>query len=149
MTTRVIKFRGVILDSEDKWRIGNHIQRGGRHFIETIFHEDEVIPETVGQFTGLLDSEFNEVYEGDIVRLPETEWHAEIIGVVVYDRGAFVLRSTSSDSTHDLGFVLRKRQPGQPAPVVIGNAYDNPELIEQKNSQMVKEREDVGLEIVK
>lgn len=131
METRVIKFRGVILNSDDKWRHGNHIQRGDRHFIETIYHEDEVIPATVGQFTGLLDSEFNEVYEGDIVRLPETECNTEIIGVVEYDRGSFILRSTSSGSIHSLGFVFRKRQHGQPGPVVIGNTYDNPELIKK------------------
>lgn len=129
MGIRKIWFRGIVLGSDGKWMYGNHIQRGDRHFIETIFHENEVIPDTVGQFTGICDAEGNGVYEGDIIKMPETEFHAEIIGVVEYDRASFVLRSTASGSTNDLGFVFRKRQPGEPTPAIIGNTYDKPELI--------------------
>ena len=67
---REILFRGKSLDSGE-WVEGNYIfedfDRVGIHQIGTII-QCFVIPETVGQFTGLLDKNDKKIFEGDIVR---------------------------------------------------------------------------------
>lgn len=71
---------------------------------------------TIGQFTGLLDKNGYEIYEGDILRNESCK------GIVVYKNGAFVLDLGKSCGCVYL-FCLDSL-------LVIGNIYDNPELLE-------------------
>lgn len=77
----------------------------------------EVIPETVGQYIGL-DKNGTKIFEGDIVRVFDGEY---INGVVGYslEHGTFTIDNTS------LLYWL-------PDVEIIGNVYDNPELLEEK-----------------
>jgi uncharacterized phage protein (TIGR01671 family) len=50
----------------------------------------EVIPETVGQFTGLQDSKGMDIYEGDIVLLDPTDTQ------VIYSNAAFMFVTRTS-----------------------------------------------------
>lgn len=77
-----------------------------------------VIPQTVGQYTGLNNKNGKEIYEGDIVRtsvakndIGLVEWHCE--------RAAFVVHMKSSTQWYRLD----KRDQ------IIGNIHDNPELL--------------------
>lgn len=138
---REIKFRGKRID-KDVFVFGDMLTgmgyKKGKFYILpnlTYYPGDcngldgyEVIPETVGQFTGLLDGNGQEIFEGDIMRIPETEFNIEIIGVVEFNRGSYVVRSFFSGTRSSLAWAIRERQSGERRGVVIGNIHDNPEL---------------------
>lgn len=93
----------------------------------------KVIPETIGQYTGLTDKNGKKIFEGDIVKL--TDYVKETFdvddGEVKYIGGCFLVAGSNAGirgSLHtltDIYWILRG--------AVIGNIHDNPELLEVKN----------------
>ena len=86
-----------------------------------------VDPETVGQYTGLTDKNDTKIFEGDIVYVPDEEE----AGVVAWD-------DESARFTIELpGLLIDFENYSAIYMEVIGNIYDNPELIggnEDENS---------------
>lgn len=83
-------------------------------------HEN-INPETIGQFTGLLDHYGNEIYEGDILKFySDEEGYIEVRFV----RGifAFLWKGNLDDE-------LPINAPTQEWAQVIGNIHDNPEML--------------------
>lgn len=103
----------------------------------------KINPETVGQYTGLHDKNGKEIYEGDIVEFEDTGeegyeykegFDFNNIAQVVYKDGIYTLANFgesdnsyyATDGTDEeiLEEVLRNGNCK-----VIGNIYDNPELL--------------------
>lgn len=80
----------------------------------------EVIADTVGQYTGLTDQNGNKIFEGDIVNIL-TEY--EEIGVIVYEDGGFIV------CVDDFFIDFINNINGTDVVEVIGNKYDDPELL--------------------
>lgn len=141
---RIIKFRGKRLGNGE-WVYGDllHINGGcliyygsqtkcelieGKSDIAVEMGMDEIAPvdpDTVGQFTGLIDANDKEIYEGDIILEDKDPTMLEIVFV----DGIFF---ASIGNTHGenpylvcaLRVILDRHKTH-----VIGNIYDNPELL--------------------
>lgn len=88
----------------------------------------KIDPETIGQFTGLLDKNGKRIFEGDIVRLVAQGGRKHKVWQIVYDIeiAAWLLRNgdNNEDYEHFYGALARANCE------VIGNIHDNPELLE-------------------
>lgn len=140
---RQILFRGKRVDN-GKWITGYYI-KAGYHWHKYGKHEDwivtsaiqngglmnfcgrgAVIPATVGQFTGLFDKNGKKIFEGDIIK------YCGVVGVICFDMlSAAFLIFEDRDHAERLDNISRFGEYGLQ---VVGNIYDNKELLEDKNN---------------
>ena len=89
----------------------------------------EIDPETVGQYTGLTDKNGRRVFEGDIVEgNSEYFTYTHPYGKVVYDGGQYLI--SFDDVLEDIECLGAWANDVE----IIGNIYDNPELLEVKQN---------------
>lgn len=150
---RTIKFRGKRIDNGE-WIFGDliHIDKSDIGIVTDYDHWQgcRVDPDTVGQFTGLLDKNGKEIYEGDIlsVRRYDNEFMSEseefrdafnidelkgneietITDCVFYEEASFYVGNLYLASL----FGNQKHSNPIHEFEVIGNIHDNPEPLNEK-----------------
>ena len=130
---RKIKFRGIPTDNNTSYDKEDGFVEGSLIVIDNIKRDDyaicmiEVIPETVRQYTGLKDKNGKEIYEGDIVSFnlkSDSEGQPYIIGYIEYQTTFSGYRIMSFEGSFALDYNIKDIE-------VIGNIYDNPELLKK------------------
>ena len=122
---REILFRGKRVDTGE-WvegsLIGNDVIVGKIvEFEEDYFCTEfwyKVDPETVGQFTGMTDKKGKKLFEGDVYSMGEKN----ILYVVIFDKSQFIGKQVGNRSLAGLEYWKSDIE-------IIGNIYDNPELL--------------------
>ena len=136
---REIKFRAWC-ERDSEWRYGHYVSDGTNHEIWTKLSlgkmyasqisQDDI--ESIGQFTGLQDKNGKDIYEGDILEFM-SDWDNHACSISFYGcgfrfdkqlKGALGINDDCDIHTFmiDCGADYE----------VIGNIYENPELLEAK-----------------
>ena len=94
------------------------------------YDECEVDPETVGQFTGLMDKNGAEIYEGDIIGCH----NPSIKHLIFYNekQGRFMAALNGDFENDFVGVCGLDDSRWIGSKKVIGNVYDNPELLKEE-----------------
>ena len=87
----------------------NHSEKYGEMFM--------VVPETVGEYTGLTDKNGKKIFEGDILKTVKG------VGYVVYGKGCFCVQYEGQNKPA-IDIVMHYGDVS-----VIGNTHDSPELL--------------------
>jgi uncharacterized phage protein (TIGR01671 family) len=137
---REILFRGKTLDN-NSWKYGYYVKQYGAEQIylpdgtdmEYGFDYYHIIPETIGQYTGLTDKNGTRIFEGDILQFDYIGKNLGVNGkaAVLFENGKFgVLWGWHKEFVTLVGFSNTTLE-------VIGNIHDNPELLErgEENAQ--------------
>ena len=95
----------------------------------------DVLPETVGQYTGLTDKNGKKIFEGDIVKCSDATYDYGFVAVVMfgnpngeYNWGFQLKRIRGASANTDI-LLWVDMEEGGAYTEVIGNIHDNPELL--------------------
>ena len=148
---REIEFRGKSIEN-GKWIYSSAIANGAikrkrdnkymlQEELSTDYHDEwvEVIPETVGQFTGMKDVSGGKIFVDDVVKYSRV--HYSLVGLEHWSKGVGLVIYDNFQSRHVLvpigsGYeqsLCTDHKSGE-STKLIGNVTDNPELLEAENA---------------
>lgn len=123
---RDIKFRGKLIEDSKSFKTykkgtiieGGYCRQGNKHFIVAHFNVFEVEEDSVSEYTGSIDRNKNEIFENDIVKMPEG-FHPKNRPIVYSECGCWRIG--------DLGISFGQlKANGFVDCEVIGSTYNNP-----------------------
>ena len=135
---REILFRGKTKSGDWVYDGMTPSLRGTEFFIGNMFECDEVIAETVGEYTGLNDDNGTKIFEGDIIRIVDKSNEFEFITIVEFGNPnglsswGWQLKIISGAKNVDPDILLwvETEMEEITSCEVIGNVLDNRELIQ-------------------
>lgn len=147
---RLFKFRGKRADT-GKWIFGDILTSNGTEYEISDWNTVDysrygIIPNTAGQFTGLHDKNGKEVYEGDIVKrkvtksdyypeqyMPHVKEHPETKMRIEYETSIISMRPEIRFGEEFITKMPKQEENNGLLSSfdyeVIGNIFDNPELL--------------------
>ena len=124
---REILFRGKRVDNGE-WETGSLLVERMNTSDQQVMIADKmtgyptlVLPETIGQYTGLTDLHGTRIFEADIVKVYDVYCNETVVGVVEFCDGSFRI--------YDKDFTSYDRWMNYEVEV-IGNVYDDVNLLE-------------------
>lgn len=125
-----------------KWYYGSYLKLNSsaarlEHFIVSNYSGImiEVSPDTIGEFTGLLDKNNNKVFEGDLLqfgdRILVVYWDDERFQWMAKEAAEHPFREYPKEDWNyiELGWIAAEVAcVGMMTTPIIGNIYDNPEM---------------------
>ena len=128
----MIKFRGRF-SKDHPWVYGDYYKYYDGSFMHVITYIDTELmqntlcpidEDSLGQFTGLLDKNGKEIYEGDILQCYHNGLKCGALETVEFKNGCFWLRHRDVSIHHWLSLIDDDTDIE-----IIGNIYENPELL--------------------
>lgn len=128
-------YRGKRVDNGE-WIYGGYAKCNNREYIlpdidlvgrEWVFKNIEVIPETVGQFTGLTDKNGKKIFEGDIVEFTDKYTRKKGRAEIVFEAFKWKYSGCYYGGNPIVWLCIDDKSIEFE---IIGNIYDNPELLE-------------------
>lgn len=123
---RIILFRGKSVET-DEWVFGDFFGGADGDYILQMDDKIKVKDNTISQFTGLFDKNYNKIFEGDILRYTHWENNEDILYHIIFEdeMGGFVLQKTIlKHQCHITQKAIYAQQLE-----IIGNIYDDAYLL--------------------
>ena len=135
---RKIKFRGLPIKENHRgdidWKYGNLLNYCSIGMVGSnidSYSYSEVDPDTIGQFTGFTDYSEIEIFEGDIIKFRKDNEFTSKKGWYIYPIKFWNGRFSCG---WDFGHIMDNKYNFRPQ--VIGNIYENPELLPKSKSSI-------------
>ena len=110
------------IDEEITTKISSHEVKATLNGLRVVTYTNDVLPETIGQYTGLTDIIGKKIFEGDVVKTNNSFYEC------FWDDGNFEFGLKNHIESFSLAYAPHYIK-------VVGTIYDYPELVKQEETK--------------